>query len=148
MDDMEVMVAESERLGRLVNDILDLSKLEAGRMDLDFREIDIGQVIQSAIASTSALWREGATRSRKRRSKHAEMLGRLRPSHSNLMNLLSNAIKFTDAVDIQVSTSVSRWHVCVSVSDSGPGIALEEQKTIFENFVRPPKAIVEVGYPD
>ena len=135
MDDMEVMVAESERLGRLVNDILDLSKLEAGRMDLDFREIDIGQVIQSAIASTSALWREKGLRVHASEGRNTpKCWGDSDRLIQILMNLLSNAIKFTDAGDIQVSTSVSRWHVCVSVSDSGPGIALEEQKTIFEKF--------------
>ena len=50
------------------------------------------------------------------------------------MNLLSNAIKFTDTDDIIVITSVSRWHVCVSVRDSGPGISPEDQNTIFEKF--------------
>ena len=135
MDDMEVMVAESERLGRLVNDILDLSKLEAGRMDLDFREIDIGQVIQSAIASTSALWREKGLRVQANQSRNTpKCWGDSDRLIQILMNLLSNAIKFTDVGDIAITTSVSRWHVCVSVKDSGAGIPLEEQKTIFEKF--------------
>ena len=135
MDDMEVMVAESERLGRLVNDILDLSKLEAGRMDLDFREIDIGQVIQSAIASTSALWREKGLRVQASESRNTpKCWGDSDRLIQILMNLLSNAIKFTDMGEISISTSVSRWHVCVSVKDSGSGIPPEEQKTIFEKF--------------
>jgi signal transduction histidine kinase len=135
MDDMEVMVSESERLGRLVNDILDLSKLEAGRMDLNFTEVDIGQIIQSAIASTSALWREKGLRVHAAESQKTPACW----ADSDrliqvLMNLLSNAIKFTDSDDIIVMTSVSRWHVCVSVRDSGPGISPEDQNTIFEKF--------------
>ncbi|MGB0645944.1 MAG: ATP-binding protein, partial [Bradymonadia bacterium] len=135
MDDMSVMVSESERLGRLVNDILDLSKLEAGRMDLNFTEVNIGQIIQSAIASTSALWREKGLRV------HAAEATNTPSCWADsdrliqvLMNLLSNAIKFTDTDDILVTTSVSRWHVCVSVKDSGPGISPEDQNTIFEKF--------------
>jgi signal transduction histidine kinase len=135
MDDMQVMVSESERLGRLVNDILDLSKLEAGRMDMNFTEIDIGQIIQSAIASTSALWREKGLRVHAAESQDTPACW----ADSDrliqvLMNLLSNAIKFTDTDDIIVITSVSRWHVCVSVRDSGPGISPEDQNIIFEKF--------------
>jgi signal transduction histidine kinase len=135
MDDMQVMVSESERLGRLVNDILDLSKLEAGRMDMNFTEVHIGQIIQSAIASTSALWRAKGLRVHAAEKQDTPACW----ADSDrliqvLMNLLSNAIKFTDTNDITVMTSVSRWHICVSVRDSGPGISPEDQDTIFEKF--------------
>ena len=135
IDDMQVMVAESERLGRLVNDILDLSKLEAGRMDLEFGEIDLHQTIQSAIASTSALWREKGLRVECQSNQSLpKCWGDSDRLIQVLMNLLSNAIKFTKEGEIVISTTKSRWHVCVSVKDTGPGIPLEAQKTIFEKF--------------
>ena len=120
IDDMQVMVAESERLGRLVNDILDLSKLEAGRMDLEFGEIDLHQTIQSAIASTSALWREKGLRVECQSNQSLpKCWGDSDRLIQVLMNLLSNAIKFTKEGEIVISTTKSRWHVCVSVKGYG-----------------------------
>ena len=96
LDDMEIMVAEGERLGRLVNDILDLSKLEAGKMDLKYDEFDLNKVVQGAIAATSALWR---ARSLTVESSCPEDLpvawGDADRIAQVLVNLLSNATKFT-----------------------------------------------------
>ena len=93
-------------------------------MDLEFGEIDLHQTIQSAIASTSALWREkGSARRVSIQSITPEMLGEIQTaSFKCSMNLLSNAIKFTKEGEIVISTTKSRWHVCVSVKDTGPGI--------------------------
>ena len=120
----------------LINDILDLSKVEAGRMELNLSDFDL----PTAVENTLMLMRERAHR-------RAITLGRTideqlttvradeRKVKQVLLNLLSNALKFTpEGGSIDVRASVRDAGFEISVTDSGVGIAPEDQATVFEEF--------------
>jgi signal transduction histidine kinase len=120
----------------LINDILDLSKIEAGRMDLELSEFDLPQAIQNALT----LVRERALR-RGIALHHtvADRVGEIRADERKvkqvLLNLLSNAIKFTpEGGRIDVRAAPADGLIEVSVTDTGVGIAPEDQEAVFEEF--------------
>jgi GAF domain-containing protein len=130
-------ILESGRhLLSLINDILDLSKIEAGRMELELTNFNVPQAIQNA----SILVRERATR--RGIALHeviADGVGDIRGDERKvkqvLLNLLSNAIKFTpEGGRIDVRAAPADGLVEVSVTDTGVGIAPEDQQAVFEEF--------------
>jgi signal transduction histidine kinase len=120
----------------LINDILDLSKIEAGRMELELTDFDLPTAIDNALT----LVRERAGRRGIALHQAAEEgLGQIRGDERKikqvLLNLLSNAIKFTpEGGRIDVRARVVDGTVEVSVIDTGVGIAPEDQEAIFEEF--------------
>ena len=130
-------ILESGRhLLSLINDILDLSKIEAGRMELEVSEFDLPQAIQNALM----LVRERALR-RGIALHHVidDRVGGIRADERKvkqvLLNLLSNAIKFTpEDGRIEVRAASTEGIVEVSVADTGIGIAPEDQEAVFEEF--------------
>jgi signal transduction histidine kinase len=128
-------IAESGRhLLALINDILDLSKIEAGRMELDLSEFEIGKTI----AHTLSLVRERAERRAiaiASRVDAATVRADERKVKQVLLNLLSNALKFTPQGG-RVDVRADRLTDCieVSVADTGIGIAPEDQDKVFEEF--------------
>src|SRR5205809_1084690 len=133
---MDDIVSSGRHLLSLINDILDLSKVEAGRMELDLTKFDLPTAIENALI----LIRERATRHgiRLRHSvgeQLGEVLGDERKFKQILLNLLSNAVKFTaEGGRIDVDAVLTNGAVEISVSDTGIGIAPENQETIFEEF--------------
>ena len=120
----------------LINDILDLSKIEAGRMELELGDFDL----PSAIDNTLILVRERAQRRAiALRSTADSRLRTIRADERKvkqvLLNLLSNALKFTpEGGRISVSTALRDGMATISVEDTGVGIAPEDQKIVFEEF--------------
>jgi signal transduction histidine kinase len=120
----------------LINDILDLSKIEAGRMELELTEFDLPTAIENALM----LVRERA--GRRSIALHTAIDNRLgqvqadeRKVRQVVLNLLSNAIKFTpEGGRIDVGAVPKDGSVEVSVSDTGIGIAPEDQENVFEEF--------------
>jgi signal transduction histidine kinase len=120
----------------LINDILDLSKIEAGRMELELTEFDLPTAIDNALM----LVRERA--GRRSIALHTSIDSRLgqiqadeRKIRQVVLNLLSNAIKFTpEGGRIEVGAVPKDGSVEVSVSDTGIGIAPEDQEKVFEEF--------------
>jgi two-component system, NtrC family, sensor kinase len=128
--------ASGQHLLSLINDILDLSKIEAGRMELELTDFDLPTAIDNALT----LVRERASRRGigLHQATH-EGLGQIRADERKikqvLLNLLSNAIKFTpDGGRIDVRARPVDGSVEISVSDTGVGIAPEDQEAIFEEF--------------
>src|SRR6266540_3390516 len=125
-----------ERMFGEINDILDLSKVEAGRMELELAKFDLPMAIDNALT----LIRERATRHGIRLhhsvdERLSEFTGDERKIKQILLNLLSNAVKFTpEGGQIRVEASVGDRAVVVAVIDTGIGIALEDQEAIFEEF--------------
>jgi signal transduction histidine kinase len=130
------IITSGRHLLSLINDILDLSKVEAGRMELDVTRFDLPMAIDNALI----LIRERATRHGiKVEHKIDERLGEIegdeRKFKQILLNLLSNAVKFTpEGGSIGVSAALADGAVEVAVSDTGIGIAPEHQQAIFEEF--------------
>jgi signal transduction histidine kinase len=120
----------------LINDILDLSKIEAGRMELELTDFDLPTAIDSALT----LVRERATRRGIALQKTLD--ARIGPVQADerkvrqvVLNLLSNAIKFTpEGGRIEVRAIPVDGSVEVSVTDTGVGIAPEDQEAVFEEF--------------
>jgi len=128
--------ASGQHLLSLINDILDLSKIEAGRMELEVSDFDL----PGAIGNALILVRERASR-RGITLGHSvdERLGTIRGDERKvkqvLLNLLSNALKFTpEGGRIDVSARVHDGVAEVSVADTGVGIAPEDQEAVFEEF--------------
>jgi signal transduction histidine kinase len=120
----------------LINDILDLSKIEAGRMELEAQAFDLPSALDNAL-----------TLIRERAARHSiglvvdvdpaigEVVADERKVKQVLLNLLSNAVKFTpEGGKITMSAALNGEAVVVSVADTGIGIAAEDQEAVFEEF--------------
>jgi signal transduction histidine kinase len=120
----------------LINDILDLSKIEAGRMDLEIAAFDL----PSALSNAMTLVRERAQRHGIALGLEVdERLGEIRADERKfkqiVLNLLSNAVKFTpDGGRVEVSATQGSERIEIAVRDTGIGIAPEDQAAVFEEF--------------
>jgi len=136
-------VLESGRhLLALINDVLDLSKVEAGRMELEISDVMLADALRSGLA----LQGERATRAGIALGLSVEpsdivIRADERKLRQIVFNLLSNAVKFTPAGGhVDVSARMTDGVVEVAVADTGPGIAPEDQELIFEEFQQAPVA--------
>jgi Na+/proline symporter/nitrogen-specific signal transduction histidine kinase len=132
-----IIVSETVRLSRLINQILDLAKLESGRAEWTVAAVDVAEVIREAAESLTALFAE---------KRVMLQLDAIEPGLTVLadrdrlmqvmVNLLSNALKFVpaDSGRVQVGASGTPQELRVSVSDNGPGIHVEDQEVIFDKF--------------
>ena len=128
--------ASGTHLLSLINDILDLSKIEAGRMELELTEFHLPTAIESALM----LVRERAgRRSLTLQTSIDDQLGQIQADERKVrqvvLNLLSNSIKFTpEGGRIEVAAVPRDGFVEISVNDTGIGIAPEDQEKVFEEF--------------
>jgi signal transduction histidine kinase len=128
--------ASGQHLLSLINDILDLSKIEAGRMELERTDFDVPAALDNALALVrERASRRGITLGWKVDDRVGTIRGDERKVKQVLLNLLSNALKFTPEggrIDLRVTRNQEL--VEVSVADTGVGIAPEDQAAIFEEF--------------
>jgi GAF domain-containing protein/anti-sigma regulatory factor (Ser/Thr protein kinase) len=133
---MDDILSSGRHLLSLINDILDLSKIEAGRMELEVTTFHLPDAIENALL----LVRERASRHgiklhRVIDNRLGDFTGDERKVKQILVNLLTNAVKFTpEGGQIKVEAGVGDSAVIVSVTDTGIGIAREDQEAIFEEF--------------
>jgi signal transduction histidine kinase/CheY-like chemotaxis protein len=137
----ETIVSSGEALLRIVNDVLDLSKIDAGKMELQVVDFDLREVIESTIAVLApAASRKGlelaAVADPALNRRVLGDPGRLRQV---LLNLLGNAVKFTDCGEVLLQADLVQHkgdahQVRFSISDTGIGISPEDQKRLFEPF--------------
>jgi signal transduction histidine kinase/HAMP domain-containing protein len=135
-NNLEIVLLEGDRLTKLVNDVLDLEKIEAGEMVWNITALDIAAVIAQAAAATESLYRQkGLDFVTEIAPDLPQVLGDRDRVIQVLINLISNAVKFTEAGRITCRAAVgAEGRVEVAVADSGRGIALEDQAAIFEKF--------------
>jgi signal transduction histidine kinase len=132
---LEKIQSNGRHLLNLINDVLDLSKIEAGQMNLSLGDYHIAQVVQAAVtAMESAARSKGIALSSAVPEGLPVGFGDERRLTQVLLNLVSNAVKFTDhgAVDISVGLTADRFEI--AVRDTGPGIAEMDQDRIFDEF--------------
>jgi signal transduction histidine kinase len=132
---LERVQTNGKHLLGLINDVLDLSKIEAGQLSLSLTDYSIQDMVQGVYTAVEPL----ATS--KQLAFKTEIPGDLPPAHGDdrrlsqvLLNLVGNAIKFTDAGEVAINAAASNGAYTISVHDTGPGIAAEDQKKIFEEF--------------
>jgi signal transduction histidine kinase len=119
----------------LINDVLDLSKIEAGRLSLVLDDYAMPAVVQSVMAATEGLAQaKGLALST--RVAEAMPLGRgdERRLTQVLLNLVGNAIKFTESGSVEITADATDGGFELAVRDTGPGIAEADQARIFEAF--------------
>jgi signal transduction histidine kinase len=132
-----IMVKETERLTRLINEVLDLAKIESGRADWHMEIIDLTEVLKEAVASTSQLFHEKSVSILEMVPTFPVTVFADRDRIIQVViNLLSNAAKFSPPEDGRVTVRLyyKDREIRVEVADNGPGIDPEEQQKIFEKF--------------
>jgi len=133
--DLTAIYNSGQHLLGLINDILDLSKIEAGKMELTLDEIDIEKLIKSVMSTVIGLIKDKPVRLEEDIEKNLPAVKadsmRIRQI---LINLFSNATKFTEEGVIKVAAKREGNLVRISVIDSGPGISKEDQTKLFQAF--------------
>jgi signal transduction histidine kinase len=132
-----IIVGETGRLTRLINQILDLAKIESGRAEWSTVEVDLAEIARECADSMSQVYRhKGVALTLEVPASGAVVLGDRDRLTQVVINLLSNAQKFVAAGSGQVRVQVRRDGelVRVVVADNGPGVPEEERETIFEKF--------------
>jgi signal transduction histidine kinase len=133
---LDDILTSANHLLALINDVLDLSKVEAGQMQLDVAAFSLHDALERGVLMV----REQATKSGVQVTLHANgdlepVTGDERRIRQVVFNLLSNAVKFTPAGGlVDVAATRANGEVTVSVSDNGPGIAAVDRERIFEEF--------------
>jgi signal transduction histidine kinase len=132
---LEKIRTNGRHLLNLINDVLDLSKIEAGQLVLSLRDYSIRQVVQSALAAVEAQARaKGVTLTSSLPDELPTCFGDEQRVTQILLNLLSNAVKFTDHGSVDAAVRVIGEAFEISVRDTGPGIAEADQGRIFDEF--------------
>ncbi|HEY9799530.1 MAG TPA: PAS domain S-box protein [Leptolyngbyaceae cyanobacterium] len=134
-DNLNIIVSEAERLTSLINDVLDIAKMEAGKVEWQMQPINPGELIEWASNSTAALFESnGLQLIREIDSPLPQIIGDRNRLLQVLINLISNAVKFTESGSITCRVKQNSDGVCISVIDTGIGIAPEDQPKVFEKF--------------
>jgi signal transduction histidine kinase len=128
-----------ERSGRhllgLINEVLDLSKIEAGQFKLDTAPFSLADTAAAAVSSLESLAREKRiTLTATTSPGLPQAIADERRITQVMVNLIGNALKFTDAGEVEVRVTADADAFAVSVRDTGPGIAPEHRSRIFEEF--------------
>ncbi len=135
---LETIDRNSARLVGLVGDLLDLSRLEAGRVELEPQPLDTPSLVRGALAAVSNLFEARGTHLLLNVPESIPpILGDRRRVEQILTNLLANAAKYTPAGGVvEVAASSENGHVSLSVADNGPGVPAAERDIVFDKFYR------------
>jgi signal transduction histidine kinase len=125
----------SQHLLSLINDVLDISKIEAGQLQVAIEKIDLRQIVEKVEQSTRPLAEgKGLELGFEISAEIKTIMGDSRRVEQILLNLLSNAIKFTEQGSVRIVCEEDEYSVIVKVIDTGMGIKEEDMETIFKSF--------------
>ncbi|MGE4297716.1 MAG: ATP-binding protein [Desulfovibrionaceae bacterium] len=134
-DNIGIIVSEGKRLTDLINDVLDIAKMESGSLEWKMRETDIAHLINRTVAATRSLFDEKGLTCELRLADDLPQLVVDRDRITQvLVNLLSNAVKFTPDGGVTIQAGVVGLGVEISVADTGIGMAPKDQEHIFDRF--------------
>jgi len=135
---MQAALAQTERLGRLVTYLLDLSRVEAGAVDLDIREVRLADFLQEAADAAALVGADKGLRFPVRvRPRTLTVPADAERLHQVLANLLHNAVRHSPpGEEVRLDASRRGDQVVIDVVDHGPGIAPEQRALVFERFAR------------
>lgn len=134
-ENLEIIIAEGKRLTDLINDLLDVAKMEAGKVDWKQEPIIVTELIDRAMAATSALFLQ----------KNLEPIKEIAPDLpvfigdkdrllQVMINLISNSVKFTDQGSVTCKAQKIGHEIQISIIDTGMGIAEADQPKVFDKF--------------
>ena len=143
---VEVIYSSGDHLLKLINDVLDLSKIEAGRMELQPVDFDLEQLV-SGLGSMFELRcrQQGLTWRVVQEGEGWQVHGDEGKLRQVLINLLGNAVKFTQQGEVVLEVKGAQGQYHFAVRDTGPGIAAEHQEAIFAPFQQGPSHTVAGG---
>jgi len=131
---LQVIERNGRQLLNLINDILDLSKIESGRMDIFSVEFEASQAVQRALDTIRPLAEEKSLKIEVNITDAPQMDSDEDKINQILLNLLSNAVKFTDQGSISVNVKTASQKVSFVVCDTGVGILVDDLEHIFDEF--------------
>ena len=135
LTNINIIVAEAERLTNLINDVLDIAKMEAGKVEWHFQATDLTSILERAIAATYSLFE---TRGIKLVNNFPPQLPLVLADGDRLIqvliNLFSNAVKFTEMGSVTCQVQEKEGQVLISIIDTGIGIAPEDHEKVFQRF--------------
>jgi signal transduction histidine kinase/integral membrane sensor domain MASE1 len=136
-EDLDIMMLEGQRLAGLINDLLDLAKIEAGKVEWSMQPVSMQQVFYRAAGATASLFvAKKLKMSVEVEEGLPEVLGDYDRLVQVMVNLLSNAVKFTDTGAITCRVWRAGDEIWISVADMGIGIAQTDFPGVFEPFVQ------------
>jgi signal transduction histidine kinase len=142
---LQRLQANGRHLLGLINDVLDLSKIEAGQLTLSLDDYSLSDLVHGVVSAIEPLAAE------KRLMFKAEVAPDLPAGHGDerrlsqvLLNLVGNAIKFTDDGEVAIRASATNGSFIVAVCDTGPGVSLADQAKIFEEFQQADSSITKM----
>ena len=134
-ENLRVVVSEGERLTKLIDDVLDLAKIEAGKLEWHMEPVTIAEIVEHATNATASLFdRKDLALVRRVDPDLPPLVGDRDRLIQVVINLLSNAVKFTESGSVTCRAERRDGSVVVSVVDTGMGIAPDDQPKVFERF--------------
>ncbi|MEH2140219.1 PAS domain S-box protein [Nostoc sp.] len=134
-DNLKIIVSEAERLTSLINDVLDIAKMEAGKVEWQMQPLDPSELLDWAANSTAGLFEtNGLQLISEIEPGLPQIVGDRNRLLQVIINLISNAVKFTQSGCVTCRVKQGNDGVCISVIDTGIGIAPEDQPKVFEKF--------------
>ncbi|HYJ65161.1 MAG TPA: GAF domain-containing protein, partial [Parafilimonas sp.] len=134
-ENLNVVISEGERLTHLINDVLDLAKIEAGKMEWNQENVSLAEVIERAVAATTSLFEQKDIKLKKDIDANIpDITGDTDKLIQVVINLFSNAVKFTDEGSVTCKLYQKDGEAIVSITDTGIGIAKEDYGAVFEQF--------------
>jgi PAS domain S-box-containing protein len=135
VENLSIIIEEGERLGNLINDVLDIAKMDAGKTNWKFKRLKIGDIIERAFDVTFAIIQEKGLHGVKSIQENLpEIEGDFDRLLQVFINLISNAVKFTDTGAIQCHAVLKDNLIEVRIMDQGIGIDIEDRESIFDKF--------------
>jgi len=136
-ESMEIIVEEGERMANLIKDMLDLAKIEAGKLEWNMQPLSLIELLERAMATSAHLFDEKNLKLIKDYPADLpEITGDWDSLIRVMLNLLSNAVKFTDRGIVTIRANQSNSEILVSVTDTGIGIAPSDHARIFEKYAQ------------
>lgn len=140
-ENVQVVIDEAKRLTNLVNDLLDISKLQAGVTELDLKEYDLTQSIESVLARYSKFLEQNGYTISFEYDRHVTVSADEFKIYQVIYNMVNNAINYTgDDKRVIVRQKITGSIVRIEVSDTGKGIAKEELENVWERYYKVDKS--------
>jgi signal transduction histidine kinase len=134
---MDIIVDEGERMANLIQDMLDLAKIEAGKLEWDMRPLSVIELVERVAATTAYLFEQKNLKlTRDYEAELPEVIGDWDSLIRVMLNLISNAVKFTQQGSVTCRARQHNGKIIVSVIDTGIGIAAADHARVFEKYAQ------------